>query len=149
MPSTITFTAKDICAALNIPKHQLRNWTEKLYPFSNMETNERSARKYKLSDLQFLAVIDYLDVSFGVSVNRLKPISKELSELINKPATNNCSQNLLYICINNECCKWINVEYRCEEGIVIDVNNAYTKVNEYLGLSPKQVEMQLGLLMVG
>ena len=98
--------------------------------------------------MRILAIIDYLDVSLGISVNRLVPLSKELYELINKPSSNDVNQNLLHICINDCSSKWINCEDRCSEGMVVDVNNAYLKINEYLGFSPKQVEMQLGLLMV-
>lgn len=149
MPSTITFTTKDICLALKIAKHQLRGWTEKLHPFVNANTCERSARKYTLSDLRFLAIIDYLDAAFGVSANKLVPLAKELNELINRPSTNLGNQKLLYISIDNCSCKWIGFEDKVTEGLVLDTNNAYLKINEYMGFSQKQVEMQLGLLRVG
>ena len=47
MSNTLTFTTKDICSALKIAKHQLRNWNEKLHPFANADfSNNRLSRRF-------------------------------------------------------------------------------------------------------
>jgi DNA-binding transcriptional MerR regulator len=148
MTKTITFTTKDICSALRIAKHQLRGWTEKLEPYSKAQTRERSARKFSLGDLHFLATIDYLESYIGVPVSRLIPISEQLNHLIKTPSGYTRSKSLLHICFVNNRCKWIEADSVCTEGLMIDINNAHKKINEFLGLPSKQVELQLGLAMV-
>ncbi len=61
MPKTITFTTKDVCEALGVAKHHLRIWTEKLEPFSNAAIKERSARKFTLGDMNYLAIVNHIE----------------------------------------------------------------------------------------
>lgn len=146
MAKTITFTAKDVCEALGVAKHHLRIWTNKLEPFSNTATKERSARKFTLGDLSYLAIVDYLEVRYGISVNTVALLERHLYDLINSPSLNNAGDRcFVFICFHSQSCKWLKSEDVASEGLIVNTHNAHRKLNNYLGLSPNQVEMQLGL----
>jgi DNA-binding transcriptional MerR regulator len=149
MPKTITFTTKDVCEALGVAKHHLRIWTDKLEPFCNAATKERSARKFTLGDLSYLAVVDYLEVHYGISINTIALLERRLYDLINAPSSSKVDDsNFVFICFHSQSCKWLESEQAVSEGLIVDTYNAHKKINDYLGLSPQQVEMQLGLAMV-
>ena len=148
MTKAISFTAKDICSALDIGKHQLRNWTDKLEPYNKANIKERSARRYNLGDLHFLAVIDYLGDNFGIPTNLLIPISARLNNLVKSPVSFVEGSSLMHICLFKGSCTWMKPDSGIVEGLIVDINNAHKKVNEFLGVSPRQVELQLGLTMV-
>jgi len=149
MQKTITFTTKDVCEALGVAKHHLRIWTDRLEPFSKAATKERSARKFTLGDLSYLAIVDYLEVHYGISVNTIAMFKCRLYDLINSPSSIEVvDRKFLFICFHSQCCKWLESEQSVSEGLIVDTCNAHKKINDYLGLSPQQVEMRLGLAMV-
>jgi hypothetical protein len=148
MAKTITFTAKDVCEALGVAKHHLRIWTNKLEPFSNSATKERSARKFTLGDLSYLAFVDYLEVQYGISINTIALLERRLYDLINSPSLKESGdRSFVFICFLSQTCRWLKSDDLASEGLIVNTRNAHSKLNNYLGLSPKQVEMQLGLAM--
>jgi DNA-binding transcriptional MerR regulator len=71
--SAVTFTAKQVCAALGIPRGTLNAWAHAGYffGFDAEFTRPGKSRRYSPDDLSRLAIIKYL-VDFGVSMHQAR-----------------------------------------------------------------------------
>lgn len=149
MAKTITFTTKDVCEALGVAKHHLRSWTDKLEPFNKAATKERTARRFTLSDLNYLAIIDYLEQKFGISLCAIAKLERRLYDLVNAPSSDrDSSREFIFISFQDQTCFWLESELSISEGLILNAYDANIKINNYLGITPHQAEMQLGLAMV-
>lgn len=77
--------------ALQVPKTHLRRWLESLEPLCSRETQARKASYYSRTDLGFLFVVKML-VEAGLDIDQLRPISRQIYNLVGKPAGANARQ---------------------------------------------------------
>ncbi len=143
----ITIKTKDICDALNIGRHQLRAWTNTLAPFCNRETKARSAYRYDSADLLYFALIKHITENFGLSLPFISRFSEKLYSCIREPRSL-ARPPFLFISEQGNCCEQLSLEKIDREGFIIDVTLAQTLVYQFLGLSPQQAQLPLGLVEV-
>jgi len=143
----IVLKTKDICAALNIKRHQLRAWTDVLPPYCNQHTQERSARKFDTGDLMFFATIKHIEDKFGITIPVLSDMSKSIYDTIRNPRVMS-NQELIFIDIESKKCIFADTLEQKAEGLLIDTTHAKNLVCGFLGLMPTQSELHLGLARV-
>ena len=148
MSQSIKITTKDICAALDIGRHQLRSWTDILTPFSKRITKERSACRYDFGDLLFLAVIKHIHCSLGISLPFIAEFSESLYDCIREPQDIAASP-FVFINIREKNCVRMLSDKILHEGILVDLLPAQEQVYKFLGISAQQqAQLQLGLVKV-
>ncbi len=147
MKSTVTLKTKDLCEALSIGRHQLRIWTDTLAPYSAQTTKARSARCYDPADLLFFAVIKHIDDIFGLAVQSMARFSNDLYVCIREPQSLTIQPYIFINIVNNQC-ERLDLNMSSREGIIVDIQPAQLRVCQFLGLSPQQSQLQLGLVKV-
>ena len=147
MASTVTLKTKDLCEALSIGRHQLRVWTDMLPPYSVQKTKARSARCYDPADLLFFAVIKHIDDVFGLTLQSMARFSNELYFCIREPQSLT-GQSYIFISVADDKCERLSINMSSREGIIVDIQSAQLRVCQFLGLSPQQSQLQLGLVKV-
>jgi hypothetical protein len=135
-------------AALNEPKHRLRQWIESLPPLSSRTTRPRSASEFYVADLRFLFVIQGL-IRAGLSLDSLQPISEALYRAIQQPIEAG-QYPVLTMHFQNG---WQLDASAAAEGLKLEIplRPAWEAVDACLGTSnaPLQYVIGLGLRSVG
>lgn len=148
MAEQITLKTKDICEALNIGRHQLRTWVDNLPPYANHPKAERSASRYTPADLLNFAVIKHLTEQYALSLPFLSKCSESLYSCIREPQSLT-SGRFVFITAHGTSHFTIALDRVLQEGIVVDLRPPQALVYQYLGISPQQAQLQLGLVKVG
>jgi len=147
MANTITLKTKDLCEALGVGRHQLRAWTDTLPPYSEQKTKARSARRYEPADLLFFSVIKHISEVFGLTPNAMARFSNELYVCVREPQSLT-NETLFFISVTDNKCERLNMNMVSREGFIVDIQPAYSLACQFLGLSPQQSQLQLGLVKV-
>jgi len=149
MADQIIFKSKDICDALELKRHKLRLWVSKLAPYCHREKKERSAAKYDSADLLYFSVVKHLTEGFHLPLSFISDFSESLYVCIREPQSLS-SDKFIFICKSDEGRHCVNVtlDEIPAEGIVVNLRSAQERVYHFLGLSPQQTQLQLGLMEV-
>jgi len=142
--TVLKLTRKDICAALQVPEHRIRAWMAR-QPFKARSTAARKARAFDVTDLILLAITQTLEDKYHLKGNGLDSILPALNNFLRRPQYSNES-GMLFINTQNWSIQTATPEIYREPGIVIDILPDQERVTRYLGLTPAQAELALGLL---
>jgi len=142
----LKLTRKDICAALEVPEHRIRAWMG-LKPFSTQSTAARKARAFDVTDLILLAIAQTLEDNYHLKNDGLDHILPALNAFLRRPQSGNQS-NMLFINTQNWTVQTTTSDVIYETGILIDILPAQERITQYLGLTPAQSELALGLLPI-
>lgn len=139
----LKLTRKDICSALQVPEYRIRTWMERK-PFSSRTTAERKARVFDATDLMLLAIAQTLEDQYKLRGEGLDNILPALNAFLRRPQSTNAG--LLFINIRDWSVDDAFSGTYLEPGLLIDVLPDQERVTRYLGLTPAQAELALGLL---
>lgn len=134
-------------AALNEPKHRVRQWVESLPPLSTRATRSRSASEFYVADLRFLFVVQAL-VRVGLSMDAIASVSEALYRATQLPEKPGKHPTLSMYYLDG----WhIGENGAAEVKLSISLQHAWEAVDAYLGTSatPMQHVIGLGLTAVG
>ena len=142
----LKLTRKDICAALEVPEHRIRAWMGRK-PFSTQSTAARKARAFDVTDLILLAIAQTLEDKYHIKGDGLDYILPALNNFLRRPQSSNQS-SMLFINTQNWTVQTAIPDIIYETGILIDVLPDQERITRYLGLTPAQSELALGLLPI-
>ncbi len=140
----LKLTRKDICAALQVPEHRIRAWMSR-QPFNAHSTAARKARAFDVTDLILLAIAQTLEDKYHLRGDGLDNILPALNSFLRRPQHSNDS-GMLFINAQNWSIQAATPEIYQKPGLVIDILPDQERVTRYLGLTPAQAELALGLL---
>ncbi|MCG8317103.1 MAG: hypothetical protein MI976_28115 [Pseudomonadales bacterium] len=150
MPSPDTdkrFTLKDIRNALRITPYQAREWVKRTPPFNLRQTTERVAQQFTAQDLIFFSVIQRLVQDFGISLSVIAQFSHALYDKLPDFLTLRNS-SVIYVSLpDGGCYGLLDQNQIITDGIVIDLAPSKEAIVTYLGISSKQAQLDLGLLI--
>jgi hypothetical protein len=139
---SLSFTAKDVCAALGgISRSRLHGWAQ-LPPFSEMPTQERSARRFEKTDLLALAALQTLEERFGARAVQLEPVSAGIHQYLLTPR-HTLAEEWVFIPLRGDGVRAIQTLPIAEAGWVIDMARERERIDLYLGVAPPQRELFL------
>ena len=142
-PSRIQLTAKDVCEALNVPRHTLRRWVESLSPFLEADIRARSARRYDAGDLLFFAVVQQLETQYGLRLGALQRISDSMLDFLKGPRT---MVRFVFIYLQSGQLEPLGNGIPLQAGFVVDLDPAYRLVAHYLDWPDDSGQLPLGLV---
>ena len=90
------FRLTTVCNLLGVEKKIVRKWVNCLKPFSLRDKQERIAIEFSSIDLLFLYVIRELNLTCGVSIEKISEFSESLFVYLQKPIVNT-SSNVTYL----------------------------------------------------
>jgi hypothetical protein len=147
MAQHVSFTVKDVCSALgDLCRSRAHAWVQ-LPPFSQIETMERSARRFDIADLLTLAVLQTLEDRFCVKSRLLGRLSGGIHQYLSEPKTASLEE-WIFIRLEDGITRRIEASPVSEPGWILDMAEERNRINVYLGITPPQRELALvsGLL---
>jgi len=147
---SLSFTAKDVCAALGgISRSRLHGWVQ-LPPFSAIPTQERSARRFSKVDLLTLAAVQTLEEKFGVRIVQLESVTVGIHQYL-LTLRQTLADEWVFIPLHGNGVRPIQAQPVTEPGWVIDMARERERIDFYLGVAPPQRELPLmgGVAMAG
>lgn len=140
MIGAIRYTIKDICLGLGgISRSKVHSWT-RLEPFSRMETAQRYARYFSLTDFLTLAVLQTLEDDFGIKNKQLGLFSVSIHRYLSEPGSL-MQEEYLFLSIRDGCA--VPASSPAEPGIIIDIASERERINRFLGIASPQRELAL------
>jgi hypothetical protein len=140
MASSIEFTIKDVCLALEgVSRSRIHAWT-KLPPFSSTETTERSARRFSSADLLTFSLFQTLEDTFGLRSRQLIKFSKTIHQYFLEPRSL-APVELVLIRLRDG--KIIRNNITVEAGYIVDIAKERERINIFLGISSPQGQLPL------
>jgi hypothetical protein len=143
----LKLTVKDICAALGVPRHRVRAWTQ-LPPFRDQPTNARSARRFDILELLLMAILQSLEDNYGIRHSALEKAAPAIMRFLSRPRDSNDGDSA-YLDISSWQMQPVTPELALHAGLIIDVERERERVVKFLGLGPVQGELLLGPVTVG
>lgn len=141
----IKLTRKDVCAALDVPQHRIRAWMER-EPFVSRSSAARKARLFDTTDLLLLAVAQTLEDRYRLRNEGLDRMLPALNAFLLRPQRS--GSGLILVDLDNGVVKTASALDDLCPGLLIDLIPERERVMRYLGLTPVQGELGLGLLPV-
>ena len=144
--SRIQLTTKDVCHAIDVPRHVLRRWVLNLPPFSEADTRARSARRFDASDLLFFAVMLQLETDYGLRLEILQRISVGINSFLKCPRA---LDRFVFLDLESGQVESLGDRVPLRAGLIVDLDPAYRVVARYLGWPGDSRQMPLGLIGLG
>lgn len=142
MAQSLSFTVKDVCSALGgLCRSRVHAWTQ-LVPFSQIETTERSARRFDIADLLAMAVLQTLEDRFCVKSRLLGRLSSGIHQYLSEPKAASIEE-WVFIRLEDGDTRRVEVAPVGESGWVLDMAEERNRINVYLGIAPPQRELAL------
>ena len=147
MLNMLKLTVKDICAALDIPRHRVRAWSQ-LPPFRDRPTHARSARRFDTLDLLLMAILQSLEDAYGIRPSSLEQAAPAIMQFLSRPHRTHGSA-IVYLDVSNWEVKPVTPALTLRAGLIINVEWERERVAKFLGLKHIQGELPLGPMAVG
>jgi hypothetical protein len=147
MPNFLKLTAKDVCAALGVPKHRVRAWT-KLQPFRHRPTHARSARHFDTGDLLLMAILQSLEEVHGIRPSSLEKAATALMRFLSQPRGLHAGA-IAHLDVSTWEVHSVASKAILRPGLIIDVQRERNRVATFLGFRHVQGELPLGPVAVG
>jgi len=141
MSAIKSFTAKDVCAALDISRSRLHQWAQ-LPPFSERPTRERSARHFSKADLLMFAVLQTLEDAFGMKSRDMVDVPAKIYQYLNAPRQSPYEE-WVFIPLNSGEARTVQEQAITSAGWIIDMTKERERIDIYLGVRPPQQELPL------
>lgn len=142
MAQSLSFTVKDVCSALGgLCRSRAHAWAQ-LPPFSQIETMERSARRFDIADLLAMAVLQTLEDRFCVKSRLLGRLSGGIHQYLSEPKAASVEE-WIFIRLEDGMTRRIEATPGSEPGWILDMAEERNRINVYLGITPPQRELAL------
>ena len=142
MVQGFSFTVKDVCRALNgVSRSRVHTWT-RLRPFSLMQTSERSARRFNVTDMLTLAALQKLEDVYGIKSSYIGRFSEGIHRYLAQPKSIGGGEHV-FVRINDGAVRNLEVFSVNESGLILDIAEERERINVYLGITPPQRELVL------
>lgn len=143
--TVIELTRKDICSALGVSEHRVRAWMQR-EPYKSRVTAERKARVFDTDDLLLLAVAQTLEDTYKLRGESLDDLLPALNAYLHRPQFE--IDQLVFINMSTWKVEKISSVKQLGVGLIIDLQADKERVARFLGLSPAQAELNLGLSLM-
>ena len=148
MIQALSFTVKDVCLALgNVSRSRVHAWT-KLSPFSLKETSERSARRFDVTDVLTLAVLQKLEDIYGIKSRHLGCFSENIYGYFAQPRPITGSE-FVFVGLAGGVVRRLDTTPISEPGWIVDVAEERERINVFLGIVPPQRQLALVVSVQG
>lgn len=142
MKNHASFTIKDVCKALDgVSRSRVHSWTQ-LSPFSNIETTERSARRFSMADLLTMAVLKSLEDQFGLKNRLLGDFSNGIYQYLSLPRAIRGDEWIFISQVNGITQRIESLQIN-QPGWIMDMAEERNRINIFLGIDPPQRELAL------
>lgn len=144
----LTFTIKDVCHALSgVSRSRVHAWT-RLPPFALMETSERSARRFDVTDMLTLAALQKLEDVYGIKSRHMDRFSEGIHRYLAQPRAIGTDE-LIFVSLNDGKVWNLDAASVSEPGWVLDIAEDRERINVFLGIAPPQRQLALVASMQG
>lgn len=148
MIHALTFTVKDVCHALgDVSRSRVHAWT-RLPPFALMETSERSARRFDVTDILTLAALQKLEDIYGTKSRHLSHFSENIHRYLAQPKSVSTDE-LIFVSLNDGTVRHLDAASVSEPGWILDIAEERERINVFLGIAPPQRQLALVASMQG
>jgi hypothetical protein len=139
---SLYFTVKDVCHALgDVSRSRVHAWTQ-LPPFSLMKTAERSARRFDVTDMLTLAVLQKLEDVYGTKSRNLGRYSDGIHRYLSQPKALG-REEYIFVGLNDGAVRKLDAASINESGWILDIAEERERINVFLGIAPPQRELAL------
>lgn len=107
-----------------------------------MQTFERSARRFNVTDLLTLAALQKLEDVYGIKSNHLGHFSEGLHRYLAQLKAVK-SGELVFVRMNDGVVLSLEAVSVNEPGLILDIAEERERINVYLGITPPQRELAL------
>lgn len=143
MAQSLSFTVKDVCCALGgTCRSRVQAWAQ-LPPFSEMETMERSARRFDIADLLTMAVLQTLEDRFCIKSRLLVRLSGGVHRYLSVPRVASPVEWVFVRLADGMAYRIEAATAVGESGWVLDIAEERKRINVFLGIAPPQRELAL------
>lgn len=143
-----SLTIKDVCRALGgASRSRVHAWT-KLPPFSSVETSERSARRFDMTDVLTLAALQKLEDVYGVRSSHLGQLSAGIHQYLSEPKAAG-GDELVFVRLRDGLAQGLDGKLISEPGWILNVAEERERMNVFLGIAPPQRELPLMVSLAG
>lgn len=148
MVHALTFTVKDVCHALgDISRSRVHAWT-RLPPFALMETSERSARRFDVTDMLTLAALKKLEDIYGFKSRHLSSFSEGIHRYLAQPRAISTNE-LIFVSLNDGTVWNLEAASANEPGCILNIAEEREQIHAFLGIAPPQRQLALVASMQG
>lgn len=148
MVHALTFTVKDVCHALgDVSRSRVHAWT-RLPPFALMETSERSARRFDVTDMLTLAALLKLEDVHGIKSRHLGHFSDGIHRYLAQPRAISTDE-LIFVSLSDGTVRNLDAASVSEPGCILDIAEERERINVFLGIAPPQRQLALVASMQG
>lgn len=142
MVHALTFTVKDVCHALgDISRSRVHAWT-RLPPFALMETSERSARRFDVTDMLTLAALKKLEDVYGIKSRHLGHFSEGIHRYLAQPRAIGTGE-LIFVSLNDGTVWNLEAASVSEPGCILSIAEEREQIHAFLGIAPPQRQLAL------
>lgn len=142
MAQAFSFTVKDVCHALgDVSRSRVHAWT-RLPPFSLIETSERSARRFNVTDMLTLAALQKLEDVYGIKSRHLGHFSEGIHRYLAQPKAISLDE-FVFVSLSDGTVRNLDAGTINGPGWVLDITEERERVNVYLGIAPPQRQLAL------
>ena len=142
MVHALSFTVKDICHALgDVSRSRVHAWTQ-LPPFSLIETSERSARRFDVTDMITLAALLTLEDVYGIKSRHLGHFSEGIHRYLAQPKSIDTNE-LVFVGLKDGGVRNLDAALISEPGLVLDIAEERDRINVFLGIASPQRQLSL------
>ena len=148
MLHSLTFTIKDVCHALgDVSRSRVHTWT-RLPPFALIETSERSARRFDVTDMLTLAALQKLEDVYGIKSRHLGHFSEGIHRYLAQPRAISTGE-LIFVSLNDGTLSNLEAASVNEPGYILNIAEERERINVFLGIAPPQRQLALVASMQG
>lgn len=105
-----------------------------------METSERSARKFSVTDMLTFAALQKLEDVYGIKSSHLGHFSEGIHSYLAQPKAIS-SEELVFVSLNDGSVRNLNAVTVNEPGWILDITEERERINVSLGISPPQRQL--------
>ena len=148
MVRAFSFTVKDVCHALgDVSRSRVHAWTQ-LPPFSQIETCERSARRFDVTDMLTFAALQKLEDVYGIKSRHLGHFSEGIHRYLAQQKAISTDE-FIFVSLKDGLVRNLDTASVNEPGWVLDIAEERERINVFLGIAPPQRQLALVANMQG
>lgn len=113
-----------------------------------METSERSARRFDVTDILTLAALQKLEDIYGTKSRHLSHFSESIHRYLAHPKAVS-TEELIFVSLNDGTVRNLDSASADEPGWILDIAEERERINVFLGITPPQRQLALVASMQG
>ena len=107
-----------------------------------MQTSERSARRFNVTDMLTLAALQKLEDVYGIKSSHLGHFSEGIHRYLSQPNAI-AGGEYVFVRMNDGVARNLESLSVYESGLILDIAEERERINIYLGIAPPQRELAL------